>query len=417
MWRTYPFAAGEVACQKTALSFVDSVWEIFGPLLCGVSSVVLPDAVIEDSGLLVETLGRTGVTRLVLVPSLLRVLLDTHPNLAAKLPRLGRWFTSGEALDRDLCLRFRKAMPHAVLTNLYGCSEASADSTYFDAPENVPVPVPIGRPIDATEIYVLDGDMRPVPVGMPGELYIGGVGLARGYLGMPAMTAIRFVPNPFGREDSARLYRTGDRARWLPEGILQYLGRTDHQVKLRGMRVELTEIEAALAARPEVGAAVVVAREEVTGDKRLVAYLVAAKGSQVDVPSLRATLRASLPDHMIPSAFVVLERLPLTPNGKIDRNALGDIGAPIGTTEFVAPRSPLEELLAEIWRDVLVVERVGIHDNFFDLGGHSLLAMQVVSRATTALRRKVGVRILFEYPSIAELAGALDLETLDQGES
>jgi acyl carrier protein len=269
--------------------------------------------------------------------------------------------------------------------------------------------VPIGRPIANTRVYVLDGHMAPVPVGVPGELYLGGAGLARGYLGRPGLTAERFAPDPFGPafggELGGRLYRTGDRARWRADGALEFLGRMDDQIKVRGHRVEPGEVEASLCEHPRVRAAAVVAREDIPGEKRLVAYLVPEEPAP-EVSELRAFLHQRLPDFMVPSAFVVLEKLPLSPNGKVDRLLLP---LPVGDTSdsveaFVAPRGPIEELLAGIWATVLRVDRVGIHDNFFELGGHSLLATQVISRILATLGVELPLRAMFEAPTVAGLA-------------
>ena len=272
-----------------------------------------------------------------------------------------------------------------------------------------PVRAPIGRPIANTQVYVLDETLEPVPVGLPGELYIAGAGLARGYLGRPGLTAERFVANPFSSEPGARLYRTGDLARYLPDGNLEFLGRVDDQVKLRGFRVELGEVEAVLAAHPQVGEAAVALRGS-NDDRRLVGYVVARDGAAPAVPELRHYLSERLPNYMVPAAFVVLDALPLNPNGKLDRRALPapPPGRPdLGTA--VEPRSPTEEVLAGIWAEVLGVEVVGVEDNFFDLGGHSLLATQVVARAQAAFGTEVALRSVFEAPTVAAMAELVEV--------
>ncbi|HEU0076677.1 MAG TPA: non-ribosomal peptide synthetase, partial [Longimicrobiaceae bacterium] len=389
MWSEYPFAAGEVCCQKTSLAFADSVWEVFGPLLAGVPAVLVPDEDARDPEALLALLSRHGVTRIVLVPSLLRALLDAHPRLGERCPRLRLVVTSGEALPPELARRFAEAVPGATLLNLYGSSEVSADNTHHALRSTDPGPgerVPIGRPVWNTRVYVLDARMEPVPPGAVGELCVAGVGLGRGYVGNPAATAERFVPDPFAGPGTAgeRMYRTGDRARWTAGGELEYLGRADQQVKVRGFRIELGEIEASLRAHPGVREAVAGVREDAAGDRRIVAYVTAREGQGVSAAELRAHARARLPEHMVPGAFVVLDRMPLNASGKTDRRALPE---PEWTTEtaYVAPRTATEEVLAGIWAELLGAERVGVEDGFFERGGHSLLAMRVVSRARQAL--------------------------------
>jgi hypothetical protein len=262
--------------------------------------------------------------------------------------------------------------------------------------------VPIGRPIANTQIYILDMKLQPVPIGITGVLHIGGMQVARGYLNQSDLTAENFVPDPFGQEPGARLYRTGDLARYLADGNIDLLGRSDYQLKIRGYRIELGEIESVLRQHPGVRENVVLAREDSPGDKRLVAYIVASD-RQPEINELRDFLKRKLPDYMVPSAFVLLDCLPLTPNGKVDRRALP---APAQsraeqTNPFVAPRTPGEESLARIWAEVLKLEKLGIHDNFFDLGGHSLLATQVISRVRQTFAMDIALRALFETPTVA----------------
>jgi amino acid adenylation domain-containing protein len=413
MWRAFPFSPGEVCCQRTALSFVDSIWEIFGPLLGGIPLVIFSDEVVQDPRSLVERLAATQVTRIVLVPSLLRAILESEKELSRRLPKLWHWVVSGEVLTSELADRFGVELPGRALINLYGSSEVAADVTCYDARRRRPgEPVAIGLPIANSRAYVLDRHRQPVPVGIPGELYIGGDNVARGYWNRPELTAERFLRDPF--RVGARIYRTGDRARFLPYGDIQFLGRFDDQVKIRGFRIEPGEIETALTQHPGVREAVVVAREDLHGQRRLVAYVVGKEGMPGSI-DLREFLKEKLPEFMVPSTFVALEALPLTPSGKVDRRALpapeGD--RPELQEAYLAPRTHTEEVLADVWAQVLGLDRVGVHDNFFELGGHSLLAMQVVSRLRKAFQRELPIRWFFEVPSVAQLAARVDTAESD----
>jgi amino acid adenylation domain-containing protein len=453
MWETYPFTQQEVCCQKTSLNFVDSVWEIFGPLLQGVPTVIVSDRVLKDPQQFVETLASNNVTRLVLVPSLLRVLLDTYSNLQQRLPKLKLWVTSGEALSFDLLQNFRQIMPESILLNLYGSSEVSADVTCYSIKpqDKAPLHVAIGRPIANTQIYLLDRHLQPVPIGVPGELYVGGSGLARGYLNQPEMTQERFIPNPFidfglpildfrlgdssqnlescenaqfsnpkskiqNPKLSARLYKTGDLARYLPDGNIEFLGRIDNQVKLRGFRIELGEIEAVLSQHPGVREVVVLAREDEPNNKQLVAYVVAHPEEAIALNELQRLLKEKLPDYMVPSAFVMLEGLPLLPNGKVDLLSLPAPNLTRSNLEaaYQAPRTEIERTIATIWQEVLHVEEVGIHDNFFELGGHSLLLVQVHSKLQNIFQRIFPLVGMFQYPTISYLAEYLSQEQSEQ---
>ena len=408
MWKKYPFRAGEVCCQKTNLGFVDSIWEIFGPLLAGVASVIVSEEAVRDPELLVEELAREHVTRLVLVPSLLRALLEHAPNLQERLPELRLWSCSGEILPVELAEKFGGVFPQAKLLNIYGSSEVAADVTCHEVGERdlVASSVAIGRPISNTQIYLLDEHRQPVPAGVRGEIYVGGDGLARGYLNRPELTTERFVPNELSPEQSARLYRTGDVGRYRSNGDLEYVGRVDQQVKLRGQRIELGEIEAVLARHGAIRQAVVM----VTGageQEKLTAYLVMKEGG---VPpkagELRQQLRAKLPEAMVPSSYWRIERVPLLPSGKVNRAELARAsGILLGDeAEQAGPRNEVEAKLAEIWRELLKVEQVGIEQNFFELGGHSLLVLQLTARIRKALEVELPVRSVFEAPTIAGLA-------------
>jgi amino acid adenylation domain-containing protein len=403
----YPFAADEVCCQKTSLSFVDSVWETLGPLMSGVKLVVIPDETVRDARRLVQVLGRKGVTRVVVVPSLLRAILDEYRDLGALLPRLKYCVCSGEALPVELARRFGEAAPQARLLNLYGSSEVAADATWHEVVDDgAHTSVPIGRPIANTRAYILDAQLCPLPVGVKGRLFIGGYGLARGYLGAPALTAAGFIPDPFGDERGSRLYKTGDLARRLPDGAIEYMGRDDRQVKLRGYRIELDEVEAVLEQHSSVREAVVVARQEATEATLLIAYILPCPGPAPEVSVLRTFTHEKLPEYMVPARFVLVDSVPLTPGGKVDRRALAELATADLRTESEAapPRTQAEEMLAEIWRKLLKVERVGLHDNFFGLGGHSLLATQVITRVRDTFKVNLPQRALFDAPTLAGLS-------------
>ena len=398
-WRLDP---SDTVLQKTTLSFDAFAREIFWPLASGARVLVMAPEGHRDPAALVEVIRRERVGVVSMVPSLLQVFLD-HPG-AAGCTGLRRVLCGGEALPRSLAGRFQERLPGLPLHNLYGPSEAAtATAARIGKWEGEEGRVPIGGPIANTRIYLLDAGGEPVPVGVAGELYIGGAGVARGYLGRPEMTAERFVPDPFGKVAGGRLYRTGDLGRWLAGGVIEYLGRNDAQVKVRGYRIELGEVEARLAEHPAVREAAVVAREEVAGDTRLVAYWVGAE--TLEAEALRAHLSARLPEYMVPAAYVRLEALPLTPNGKVDRAALpapeGDAYARRG---YEAPLGEVEATLAGIWAEVLRVERVGRWDHFFELGGHSLLAVRVGSRVRERLGVEVSLGEVFRLPTLAEYA-------------
>jgi amino acid adenylation domain-containing protein len=408
MWRDFPLRRGEICCQKTPLSFGDSIQEIFGPLLKGIPLAVIPDRDVRQPARLARTLASQRVTRIVLVPSLLRMLLDGVPNLAEQLPFLTLWIASGETLDLDLAERFERSLPHATLINMYGCSELSNDVTWCDTKGCARLGyVPIGKPIANLKVYALDERQQPAPLGVPGELCVAGAGVNRGYLNLPELTAEKFIPDPYGPVGS-RLYRTGDRVRFRPDGSLEYLGRLDHQVKIRGMRVELGEIEAALSAHPDVTQAVAIVREDQPGHPRLAAYITARDGKP-RYDTLRRFLATRLPEYMMPSSITVLDGFPSTPSGKVDRNALPapSTSRPELSQCFVAPRGDAERLLASIWTELLHIERVGVDDNFFELGGDSILAVQMIARARDA-GLSLAPKDLFQQQTVSELAALVE---------
>ncbi|HXD33570.1 MAG TPA: amino acid adenylation domain-containing protein [Pyrinomonadaceae bacterium] len=408
MWQEYPFAADDVCCQKTSLSFVDSIWEIFGPLLQGVPLCMIPDEVVKDPAQFVAALANQRVTRLVLVPSLLRAMLDDGNDLAARLSHLRICVCSGETLPASLAAEFGKRLPNTRLINLYGSSEVAADVTCFEVAANAESNVPIGKPIGNTQVFVLDENLRPAAVNVPGQIFVGGEGLARGYLNQPEMTAERFIPNPFAA--GQRVFRTGDIGRYLPDGNIEYRGRRDHQVKLRGFRIELGEIETALLGNAVVNDAVVMLRDlKGTHDgQQLVAYLT-TNGEAPTPAELRSFLRAKLPDYMAPALFVVLEKLPLTASGKINRQALPEPERMDAASASESPRTQTEEILASIWARELKRDTVGIDDDFFALGGHSLLQARIGARISETFKVELPLRTLFEAPTIRELARHVEL--------
>ncbi|HVY36367.1 MAG TPA: amino acid adenylation domain-containing protein, partial [Polyangia bacterium] len=405
MQRAHRLAADDVVLQKTPFGFDVSVWELFWPLMYGARLVMARPEGHKDPAYLGETIAAERVTTLHFVPSMLQLFLEQDDAVAGSR-RVRRVICSGEALPAAVVRQFHQRLPGVELHNLYGPTEAAVDVTAWPCtPGDDRASVPIGRPIDNTRIYVLDAQGRPAPIGVAGELFIGGVAVGRGYLNQEHLTAERFVADPFANEPEARLYRTGDLARWLDDGVLEYLGRNDFQVKLRGFRIELGEIESQLLQLPGVRQAVVVAHGLTPADRRLVAYV--AGPGDLDVEGLRAGLRAVLPEHMVPAAFVRLPELPLSANGKLDRKALpAPDGAAYGAREYEEPRGEIEAAVAEVWRDLLGVSRVGRNDNFFGLGGHSLLAVTSIERLRRAGLR-TDVRSLFGAPTVAELAARL----------
>ncbi len=403
MQRAYGLDMEDAVLQKTPFSFDVSVWEFFWPLLAGARLVMARPEGHKDPDYLVDTIRRNRITTLHFVPPMLQVFLE-HTE-AAQCFSLTRVICSGEALPSMLVRRFAERLPHARLYNLYGPTEAAIDVTAWTCPTGeIPTIIPIGRPIANTQMYILDGNEAPVPIGVAGELHIGGVQVARGYLNRPDLTAERFVLDLFAAEAGARMYKTGDLARWRDDGTIEFLGRNDFQVKIRGFRIELGEIEARLMEHEGVREAVVVAREDTPGEKRLVGYVSARQGTELSVGKLREYLQQRLPEYMAPSAWVWLDSLPLTPNGKLDRKALPKPEEKREEgTGYVAPRTPVEDILAGIWARLLRMERVGIHDDFFELGGDSILSIQVVARAHQA-GVKFAARDLFQRRTIAELA-------------
>ncbi|HWX00232.1 non-ribosomal peptide synthetase [Collimonas sp.] len=405
MQQAYGLGQQDVVLQKTPFSFDVSVWEFFWPLMTGAKLVLAKPDGHKDPAYLSGLIRAAGVTTLHFVPSMLQVFA-AHDEAAA-CTSIVRVMCSGEALPAALVDSFHALLPRAQLHNLYGPTEAAVDVTSWTsiAGENRSA-IPIGKPIANTSIHILDARGEPVPLGVAGELHIGGVQVARGYLNQPQLSEQRFIANPFSQEPGARLYKTGDLARWQADGNLLYLGRNDFQVKLRGFRIELGEIEVQLAAHAAIREAVVIAREDSPGDKRLVAYLVTSE--EVDAETIRAYLSVNLPDYMVPAAYVTLAALPLTANGKLDRSSLpAPDGGAYAANSYAEPQGAAEVVLAAIWSELLKIERVGRHDNFFSLGGHSLLAVQMISRLRQAFGVEVALSTVFMHPFLADFAAGL----------
>jgi len=412
-------AEGVGALVHSPLGFDLTVTSIFSPLLAGKSLFLIPE---EDGidGLTTALRNGRNFSLLKVTPSHLEMLnqMLTADELRGRVNAL---IIGGEALSGETVAFWREHAPETRIINEYGPTETVVGCCVYEIPDGDTNagPVPIGRPIANTNIYLLDKNLRPVATGVPGELYIGGDGLARGYLAQPQITAERFIPHPFSEKAGERIYRTGDMARYRDNGEIEYLGRVDHQVKVRGFRVELGEIEAVLRQHPQINEVVVMTREEVLGDRRIVAYIVSPEGADVSVNDIRRFLSVKLPEYMMPSSFVTLSALPLTPNGKVDREALPAPGLGRAGMEeaYVAPRTVLEEAVARIWAETIGIELLGVHDNFFELGGHSLLATQVISRIREEFEVELPVRMMFEGMTVAEMAAAIVSREMHPGQS
>jgi len=418
MQEVYHLTPDDRVLQKTPFSFDVSVWEFFWPLITGARLVVARPGGHQDASYLLKLIKDQQITTLHFVPSMLRVFLDEDG--VETCSDLRRVICSGEALSLALQQRFYARMK-AELHNLYGPTEAAVDVTYWACERDVERQIiPIGRPIANTEIYIVDKNLGPVPIGLSGELHIGGTGLARGYLKGADLTAENFIPHPFSRKPGARLYRTGDMARYRPQGEIEFLGRLDEQFKIRGFRIEAGEVEAALTSHPAIKEAVVVARPNQSGDKQLIAYLVKENEHEPTSGEMREYLKEKLPEHMIPTGYVMVAGLPLTANGKVDRGALPAADARAGQSQgkYVEARTAAEQTLVEIWVEVLGVEEVGIDDNFFELGGDSILSIQIIARAN---RAGLGLtpKQLFQHQTIGALAqvigGSSEVVGAEQG--
>jgi acyl-coenzyme A synthetase/AMP-(fatty) acid ligase/acyl carrier protein len=390
------------------ISFDAATFEVWGALLHGAKCVLFPGKAPSPREL-GELLKKHRVDTLWLTAALFNTVIDQEPQALSGVKQL---LIGGEALSVPHVKKGLARLPDTEIINGYGPTESTTFTCCYPIARQLDddlSSIPIGKPIANTQVYILDPHLNPVPIGVAGELHIGGDGLARGYWNRPELTEEKFIAHPFTDQPDQRLYKTGDLARYLPDGNIEFLGRMDNQVKISGYRIEPGEIEAVLGQHALVREAVVFAREDSPGDRRLVAYVVAAASCPPSVNELRSFLQPKLPDYMVPSAFLFLDSLPLTPNGKVDRGAFPepDRVRPKLESSYVAPRTPDEETLAEIWAELLKVDKIGIHDNFFELGGHSLLATQVVSRIRDTFKIDLPLKTLFEAPTIQGLAQKL----------
>ncbi|HEY8780009.1 MAG TPA: amino acid adenylation domain-containing protein, partial [Mucilaginibacter sp.] len=407
----YDFNEQDVWTMFHSFCFDFSVWEMYGALLYGGKLIIVPKAVTRDALLFSELLLREKVTVLNQTPSAFYNLQDAFSEKAIKTIPIRYVIFGGEALNPANLQFWKQAYPECRLMNMYGITETTVHVTCQEI-EREQIQEGrslIGKPIPTLSIYILDGNKNLVPTGVTGEMYVGGAGLARGYLNREELTAERFIKDPFSSEANPRLYKTGDLARWLPEGNIEYLGRIDDQVKIRGYRIELGEIESVLNQSGLVSQGIVLARADSSGNKRLVGYIVSS--AAFDKQAIQNYLGAKLPEYMVPAIWVELDSIPLTSNGKTDRKALPDPGITNIATEYAAPRNETEAQLTAIWQELLNLERIGIFDNFFELGGHSLLAMRVVSAIRREMNTELSIRDLFVHPDIAGLGAHLDQQT------
>ena len=400
--------------QMASFSFDVFSGDMVRALCSGAKLVICPREWLLEPENLYELMRKEKINCAEFVPAVLRNLIQYLERTKQDLSFMRLLIVGSDSWHKEEYQQFQRFCGSQTrLINSYGATEATIDSSYFESAAlslSIDGLVPIGRPFANTQIYILDSHLQPVPIGVAGELHIGGAGLARSYLHQLELTEQKFIPNPFSNNSGDRLYKTGDLGRYLPDGTIEFLGRVDNQVKIRGFRVEPGEIEAVLSQHPAVQEAAIVVREDVPGSKRLVAYVVLNQATARVISELQHFVKQQLPKYMVPSAFVLLDALPLTPNGKIDRKALPapDTTRHEGEGAYVAPQTPIEEMLAGIWADVLAVKQVSIHDNFFDLGGHSLLATQLISRLRDTFCVEFPLRGLFESPTVASLSERLE---------
>ncbi|MEO8110617.1 MAG: amino acid adenylation domain-containing protein [Ginsengibacter sp.] len=409
----FTLTAGDVVLQKTSFSFDVSVWELIWPLLTGAKLVLAKPGGHRDNDYLKQIIDRHSITMLHFVPSMLGVFLpDVNEGECNSINKV---LCSGEALNPTHANLFRHKLPNAELHNLYGPTEAAIDVSYWSLDNSMEEDiklVPIGKPVANTQLYILDSEYKPSPIGVPGEINIGGVQVARGYLNKPELTKEKFIEDSFSEKSNSCLYKTGDLGRWLPDGNIEYLGRIDDQVKIRGFRIELGEIESVLQQHEMIHQVAVTARENADGNKQLLAYVVAEKAFDKQV--INAYLKNKLPEYMIPALFIELKELPLTSSGKVDKKALPvPDGSENLSNKYEEPSTEMERQLVQVWQEILGVEKIGINDNFFELGGHSLNAMQLTSRLHKLLNIKIDIGKIFANPSVKALASVLSLESKD----
>jgi len=409
----------DTVAETASQCFDISIWQFLSALVIGGQTLIVGNDKAHDPSRLLLEVSEKQVAILEIVPSMLRLILEELEQPAAverRLDGLRALVVTGEALPPELCLKWQNKYAKIPLVNAYGPTECSDDVTQEEVCRIADVNearIPIGRALSNTRTYVIDAKGQQAPIGIEGELCIGGDGVGRGYFDNSAETAKSFIPDAYGEESGGRLYRTGDCARYKFDGKIEFLGRIDHQVKVRGYRIELGEVETALTSHPAIKEAVVISRKDVTGDQRLVGYFTNGEGAEPAISDLQAFLRKKLPEYMAPSALVKLDRIPLTPNGKLDRKALPEPESLVlKAAELEEPQTSLEKVVAHTWTEVLRIERVGVRQNFFELGGHSLLATQVVSRIREALQVDLPLRVLFENPTIVEFAEAIEMERL-----
>jgi acyl-coenzyme A synthetase/AMP-(fatty) acid ligase/acyl carrier protein len=402
----------DAIAQTGTQTFDISIWQFLAALLVGGKVEIIPDEIATDPTQLFSLVQHQQISILEIVPSLLRMTMQQIADGAtpAELSSLRWLLLTGETLPPQLCRQWFEYYPTIPMLNAYGPTECADDVTHYPIafpPAPDVLNLPIGRPIANTQLYILDHHLQSVPIGVAGELYVGGAGVGRGYLNAPDLTQSAFIPNLFNQSAQNRLYKTGDKARYLADGNIEFLGRLDFQVKIRGFRIELGEIEAVLDLYPQVREVTVIARAEQAGNQYLAAYIVA--NSAIETSDLRDFLKQKLPDYMVPGVFIFLDNIPLTPNGKVDRHALPIPDLNLSSIDnFTPPTTPTQIELAQLWANVLNIPEVGIHHNFFELGGHSLLATQIVSRLRSIFGVELPLRRLFELPTVAELAENID---------